>query len=470
MQNLVATKKQQKIIDAALSARFTRILVGGAVAGAKTVGCLMVIFILCRIFPGIRVCIVRKDRPTMLKTVVKSFWKFAPQPFFNPRNFNKQELLIRARNGSEVQFIAENFKQDKVLSAFDGLEVNVIFLEQVEELSKDLYLKCCDRVGRWAVDPRPRPLIIMSCNPHQGWVKEFFYNPYKAHNLPEGQIFIPALPKDNPYNSEDYLQSLEELKLRSPNLYRKRVLGSWEADDVVDQLISWDHLWKAERKIGLPKRIKLYQKRKAEEMNKKPEDFPLEIYRGMGVDVGRNGPDPSKWYVLEGHPQVGFNVIHSEGYDKTNAMQVEQKTKELIKKYELSHSRVYMDVVGLGGMCVDHLHNDGYWVKEFNGGGKTVKQFAAKDFEFKNLNSQVSWNVKLYFEDSKVGAVKSDKLRGDLAAYTYDIAGEKTIKVCSKDDVKAKISRSPDDADAFKMALWAVISDKVRPIPGVVFV
>lgn len=453
---LELTDKQEELLNVILDGKHRRILFGGAVGGAKTVGCLSVLEVLCRIFPGSRWVVVRKDNPTLKRNTLPSFWKFCPKPFFHPSRYNKQEQVATALNGSQIIFMSENFKDDPELTRFDGLEVNGALMEQGEELQEATYLKLVDRIGRWKLLIMPIPFILLSCNPHQGYLKEMFYMPWSEKRLELPYFFLQALPSDNPHLDKEYLEGLEELKKRAPNLYRKRVLGSWEAEDDIQQLIAWESLWGCEKLLKHTR-----QERKDG------------LITSLGIDVGRFGRDPSKWYVLEGNLSRGFNIIKKIGYPKTSGPQVEHMTKKLIDEYDIYHDRAWMDVVGLGGPILDHLHKDGYEIQAFNGGSKPIEQFVenekkdGKNYLFDNLNSQASWNLKILIDEGRIGGIKEEKLRNDLAAYGYDIKGEKKIAVWSKDRVKAKIKRSPDDGDALKYGVWGAIHDTIEPLPGV---
>ena len=101
------TPKQGEFADAVLSEKYTRLLFGGGVGGGKTVGALLVLYTLCRVFPGSRWGIVRKDRPTLKRNTVPSFWKTCPMPFFHPDRFNRSDLVATAANGSRIEFIPE---------------------------------------------------------------------------------------------------------------------------------------------------------------------------------------------------------------------------------------------------------------------------------------------------------------------------------------------------------------------------
>ena len=454
---LDATPKQEQLFKLVAQGGILHVLYGGAVGGAKTVGWLMVVYTLCKVFPGSRWIYIRKDARVLKRNTIPSFWKTCPKPFFHPARFNKTEGVAKASNGSEIIFMGENFDKDKELTAFDGLEANGAILEDAQELTEALFHKLIDRIGRWKLDPMPPLLIGLSCNPHQGWLKNTFYIPWQQGRLEAPKYFIQALPSDNPHLDENYLISLESLKKTAPALYRKRVQGSWEAEDDVQQLISWDDINACEELIDMT------------ELLEKDEWVP-DV--SMGVDVGRNGPDPSKWYVLEGDPDVGYNIIHVEGYAKTTGPEVEAKTKELIERFEISHHRVWMDTVGLGAFALDHLVEDGYEIQSFMGGAKPVEQYviqrngSKKEMIFKNLNTQASWNLKILMNDRHLGGVTDHKLKEDLASYKYDIRGEKMIWVSPKDEVKKVLNRSPDDGDGLKYAVWGHVYDKVSPEPG----
>jgi len=465
-----AVGKQIVFIEAALSGLYTHLFYGGAVGGMKTVTIIILFSILCKVYPGSRWVIIRKDRPVLERNTIPSFWKFCPKPFFHPTRYNRTRMEATATNGSQIIFMSENLKQYPDLTNFDGLEVNGAAREECQELSEALDLKLIDRVGRWVVKGAMPPILhLYSANPTQKWIKTIFYTPYTNNTLPDMYFYLPALPYDNPFLTDAYRAALETLKERAPNLYRKRVQGSWDAEDDIQQLISWETIWACEKLIEFIK----------------PEYIPEEntgniqsdeTYRAMGVDVGRFGPDASAWYVLEGNYEKGFNIIHTEKFPKTSVPQVEQKTKELIIDWEIPHHRVFLDVVGLGAGAYDHLVEDGYEIQAFSGGSADDDDFQLEhpDLNQKqiyfNMNSRVGWEVKVLMEAGKIGGIESQELRDDIGVYRYDIKGEKTIHLWGKDLIKKELHRSPDDGDAFKYAVWGAIYDKVGLMPGVIIV
>ncbi len=436
-----ANLTQKLIADAVFSGKYTDILCGGSIRSGKTVGDLKILFALCKIFPGSRWGVVRESSPILKRTTIPSFWQTCPYPFFHPDRFNKQELTATAANGSQILFIPESISEDPELLRFGGLEVNGFVLEQAEEVQPKTYYKCKERAGSWNIDPMPDPLILLNCNPHQGYLKQEFYTPGMNGKLLEPYKFIPALIEHNKANlSPKYLEALEQLRTKSPGLYRRMILGSWDAEDAFDQLISWDVIYAREK------------------------EYVPDVRKGvksLGVDVARFGADGSSWTLIE-----DFNLEECIKIDKTDIPSVAEKTQNMIVEHQIPHDRVFIDTVGLGGGVFDILRKAGFGVQEFIAGASPVEQYAEGGFSFKNLKTQAAWNMKLGFEAGKAGKLdKDEELKQDIGANAYEVIGDKKINLLSKDEIKKRIHRSPDKGDSYTMAYWGQIYDNITPAP-----
>lgn len=445
------TPKQTEFFKAVKSGLYTRLLFGGGVGGGKTIGSLLTLYLLCKIYPGSRWGVVRKDLPTLKRTTIPSFWKSCPMPFFHEDRFNKSEMVATAENGSRIEFISEAFTEDPELHRFDGYEMNGFLLEEANELQFETYLKCIERSARWVIDPMPLPYILITCNPHQGYLKDIFYTPWSKGVLKPPYYFVRSLVTDNPHHSPNYIKNLKEIKKRSPMLYRRLVDGSWDAEDNAQQLVSWEALYNVQDKIMFP------------------EDTTDDMFHmSLGIDVGRYGPDPSVWTVLKGTHDVGCNIQKILRVQKTSIPQVIKISKNLINEFDIPHDRVWLDVVGLGGGAYDGLVEEGYDIKQVVGGSTKdiVEQAVDTGYKFKNVNAQMGWNMKLGIEDYRVGNLVDDELRADIAAQGYDIVGDRAIQLWGKDDIKKKLRRSTDKGDSFRYGYWGQIYDIIEPLPS----
>lgn len=450
-----ANKTQELIADAVFSDIYRYILCGGSIRSGKTIGCLEVGYVLCKIFPGSRWAVIRESLPTLRRTTLPSFWRTCPQPFFHTTRFNRQDMVATAANGSEILFISESISDDPDLLRFGGLEVNGFILEQAEEVQPKTYYKCIERAGSWNINPMPPPLVLLNCNPHQGYLKKEFYTPYTAGKLKAPYLFIPALIEHNKKNlSPAYLESLEQLAVKAPGLYRRMILGSWDAEDSLDQLISWNTLYACEKARVIPEIL---------DANGKP--FPRTPVKSLGVDVGRFGPDSTVLEYME-----DFNHVDCLKIDKTDMVEVADVTKKWILEKNIPHDRVFMDTVGMGGGPYDILKKAGFHIQEFIAGAKAIEQYTEGGFKFKDMNTQAAWNMKLGLESGKGGNISDEELRQDLGAYAYEVAGDKQIRMLSKDEIKKRIHRSPDWGDAYKMAYWGQIYDTITPMPDFIVI
>lgn len=214
------------------SGRYKFLYYGGAIRGGKSFVIMAVIFILCRMFPGSRWAIVRKDLPSLKKTVLPIFNALRPPDFCSP--MHKTDWIATCTNGSQILLWPESLQEDPTYNRWRGLEVNGIWLEEANELAFPTFTKAIERAGSWIVkatklnrNPKqPQPYIFLSSNPAGGWVKREFYTPWKQGMLKAPYYFLQATIKDNPYLPKAYLESLEHLPERD---YKVFVLGDWDA-------------------------------------------------------------------------------------------------------------------------------------------------------------------------------------------------------------------------------------------------
>lgn len=75
---------------------------------------------------------------------------------------------------------------------------------------------------------------------------------------------------------------------------------------------------------------------------------------------------------------------------------------------------------------------------------------------FRNLRAEATWRLReLLAPDSeeKVALPPDPQLRADLACYRWKLVSGGVIQVESKDDIRKRLGRSPDDGDAVIVAM-----------------
>jgi len=195
----------------------------------------------------------------------------------------------------------------------------------------------------------------------------------------------------------------------------------------------------------------------------------------LGVDVAREGND--KTVVVRRQGGQARIIWSVQGYDT-------QQVAGFIGRYMLDNptteeERGYcvIDSVGLGAGVYDALATGDYTyeLQEFKGGGKAIDSERFKD---RNAEAWYSIREALLDDDLDIGqscsqfpnckckqtatgcgSVNDDNLErlvAQLASRQYTIEGDRRIKLESKDNLRKKGKRSPDEADALAMTYSVV--------------
>lgn len=222
--------KQEEFHNLVASGKYSFILYGGAIRGGKTFAMLALFIILCKIFPGSRWALVRKDLPTIKRNLYPSWNKIKPTNFV--KNHNNETHTVTFENGSQILFFPENYSQDKELDRWKGLEVNGFGFEEINECQQQSLEKAFERAGSYIVPNlkiQPDPLVVATCNPTQGWVKKLVYNPWKEGTLPKEWYYIQSRIYDNIPLLKAAPKYLENLKANlSKHAFMVFVDGNWD--------------------------------------------------------------------------------------------------------------------------------------------------------------------------------------------------------------------------------------------------
>lgn len=199
---------------------------GGAIRGGKTFVCLYILVKLAKMFPGSRWHVIRESFPALEKTAIPSMEKLIGT---DERGFKwkrkSSNYHVAFANGSKIYFMAESLKSDPELNNFLGLETNGILLEQMEELSEDLLKRVVQRLGSWYITPMPVPILLGTVNPTRQWPKDFIYERNLEGNFKPNEIYIDALPDDNPFVTTEQWANWQNLDDLS---YQQMIGGSWD--------------------------------------------------------------------------------------------------------------------------------------------------------------------------------------------------------------------------------------------------
>lgn len=203
---------------------------GGARGGGKSHAVRMKAVGLGFRFPGIKMAIVRRTYPELMRNHVEPLKKIlnVGHPDKNKRAavYNKTERVMTLLNGSTISFMyCDNERQ---LERFQGLEIDVLFIDEATQYD-ELWLKKMVACVR-GVNGFPKR-VYYTCNPGgrgHTYIKRIFIDrKYMTGENPEEYSFIKALVTDNQAlmaTNPDYKRQLEALP---PKLRAAWLEGDW---------------------------------------------------------------------------------------------------------------------------------------------------------------------------------------------------------------------------------------------------
>jgi hypothetical protein len=113
-----------------------------------------------------------------------------------------------------------------------------------------------------------------------------------------------------------------------------------------------------------------------------------------------------------------------------------------------------VDNIGVGAGVVDRLREQGYPVRGINVGESSP----VNSDKFMRLRDELWWRAREWLESREVRIPDQQELIGDLTTPTYEMLSTGKIKIEGKSDIKKRLPRSPDMADA--LCLTFAVSDR----------
>lgn len=178
----------------------------------------------------------------------------------------------------------------------------------------------------------------------------------------------------------------------------------------------------------------------------------------LGVDVARFGDDDSAIAPRRGKKVFQLQTCHGQ-----DTQQIAGFVMSLVRKLRHGpHERVLVnvDVIGVGAGVADALR-EFHKKREIVLYEVNVSEVARNEEEYPNLRSELWFKMEKFLKDG--GAIPDDaKLIRELVApvYTFDRKGRRQVE--PKDDLKKRLGRSPDRADAACLSLFGDGAERFR--------
>ena len=406
----------------------TELLYGGAAGGGKSAfGCLWLIS-MCQKYAGTRWLMGRSKLKSLKETTLNSFFELTSKLEINDQfDYNAQSNIIYWKNGSEI-LLKDLFlyPSDPNFDGLGSLELTGAFVDECNQITYKAWQIVKSRIRYKLNDYGLIPKLLGTCNPAKNWVYKEFYSPDKNGTLKNYRKFIQALPKDNPYLPDSYIQSLLQLDKNS----RERLYyGNWEYDDDPSALISQDAIVNYFNPVHLTKGAEKY----------------------ITIDVARQGKDKTVFRIW-----YGWVCVESFRIEKSGLDVVVKKGLEFIQKHSIPLTNVIADEDGVGGGVVDFLKCRGF----------INNAQPLKGENYSNLKSQCSILTAKKISLNEIGELCNDKALVDIVSEEMeqikmkDIDKDGKLSIVPKEMIKENIGRSPDEWDSIMMRYYFELQPK----------
>ena len=381
----------------------------------------------------------RKELKRLKQTTLATYFKFCDDyniPQSQRWVFNAQDSVIKFANGSEILLLDLSYMpSDPLYTRFWSLEFTDWFADEIAEIESQCLMILKTRIWRqkneefWLL-----PKFLWTFNPDKWHVYRDYFKASKEWNLPDYRIFIPALATDNKKLPKTYIEQLQK------------------ADEVTKQrLLYWNFDYD-----DTPWRLFEYNKILDLRINQK-----YNWTKYISCDVARKWKDKAVISVWDWYEEVD-RVI----FEKCLNIDIENKINELAYKYNVWMSNVIVDEDWVWWWIVDNL-----WCKWFINNSSCIQPNESKYDDTKKVN-YANLITQCYFELAKL--VNSNKIRVleqdfNILAEELDVVVEVDIdkawkkKIISKEDIKAKLWRSPDYSDTLMMRCYFEIANFKAP-------
>lgn len=185
----------------------TVISLQGSSRSAKTYSIIIRLIVFALQNPKTRISVVRKTLPALKGSVLIDFKDILNRmQIWDPKVFNKTELIYRFHNGSWVEFFSTDDEQK-----IRGRKRDILFANEANEISYLEWQQLIMRTTRFA---------ILDYNPsfsEDHWIE-------KVNKDPDTYHFISTY-KDNPFLEQKIIEDIEKLKDRNKSLWTVYGLG-----------------------------------------------------------------------------------------------------------------------------------------------------------------------------------------------------------------------------------------------------
>jgi phage terminase large subunit len=358
---------------------------------------------------------------------------------------NMQDNIITFENGSKIFLMDMAYQpSDPEYLRFGGLELDGAFVDESNECDLKALHIITSRIGRGKSNLPPK--LLETFNPSKNHIYSRYYMPYKTSTFDDKTVFIPSLPTDNPFLTEEYISMLHTL----PEVQKQRLLhGNFDYDEDDRALCSFDKILDCFSNTFL-----------------KEQYISSKSY--ISADLAMQGRDNfvvTHW--------LGLWCMFRGIYGKSTGKEIEEKLKEEAEKTHTPRSQIVYDYDGMGNYLDSYFKG----ANPFKNGSR-----ALDNQTYRNLKSECAFKLAELINEGKIFIDVDDdeyiRLNGkdrqlkevimeELSQLKRDNLDkdDQKLKIISKEEMKDNLGRSPDFLDCLLMRCFF----EIKPSYGISF-
>jgi phage terminase large subunit len=425
----ILNKKQSKAWHYLNDDITTEVLLGGGAGGGKShFGCGFVATMAMR-YKNVRGFIAREELKTLKESTLLTMFDVLRQwgckEGIDYRYYTDSHILF-LKTGSMVYLKELKFyPSDPDFDYLGSTEYTFGFIDEASQVTAKAKNIIRSRIRYRLEENGLIPKLLLTCNPHKGYLYAEFYKPHKEGKLRPDRKFVQALVGDNPNIDKSYIENLKGLDLVS----KERLLfGNWEYDNDPLKLIAYDSI------------IDMFSNVLPVDPKKNPEKY-------ISADIARLGGDLTVLAYWE-----GWTVKKIAVYSKIDTAQSAKVIRKWKEDLGVPASHIIIDEDGIGGGTKDSLREMNIHVKGFVANTK-----AARKENYANLKSQCYYYLAQKVNKQEIAVqTNNEKIRQMITeeleqVRAKDVDKDKPLQIESKDETKKRLGRSPDVSDTLMM-------------------
>lgn len=299
-----------------------------------------------------------------------------------------------------------------------GFGATVILVDESPLIPDEIFSKILRMLG----DDAEKSKLIQLGNP---FFRNHFYNAFYQERYHKIIIKKEQALKEGRLTQE----FLDEMKENMPPLdYQIFYDCEFPEGGAEDALIPWDWI-----ELAMSSEV----------------EVTTDAERQAGIDVARFGRDKTIYAFRH-----GGKVFPMESVQSLDTMSVVGWAGNHIMRDKPVIANV--DIIGIGSGVYDRLKELNYQVGPINvGESPTTDEAKAK---FHNQRAEMYWNLREWFKPdngvSKLSIPHDNELKRELQEIRYKYSSERKIRIEDKEEMKKRLGRSPDRADALALAFF----------------